>query len=387
MTELQNQHLNGEFENEAEYQEAMASARQYYYEKLKEYSSLYSIALTTDGRVVEDAWSTQFQNMTFNTNQWMLEVDGYVTSVQGSFSRWEEQMKQIEEETIGKDLDALKEKTEDITTASDDLVTMITKDGGVIESLENEYDAVANLTGAYGNLRDSIKDVVLEYETMLGTINAAIEEESKKTDVVEPPTLEETSPSDTTTPDDSGDSGNGSSASWDKVYGAYRKINAGAWGTGVSNRVAKGMAEGFTEEEVRLGQQLINKVYGGMTLAAAKSALGFDTGGYTGDWSGSYGKMAFLHQKELVLNAGDTDNFLAGMELLNKIVQAIDLYSMNAQLGGLLSSPSYSSYGSGEVLEQQVHIEASFPNVTDRHEIEDALNTLVNRASQYASRK
>jgi hypothetical protein len=30
-----------------------------------------------------------------------------------------------------------------------------------------------------------------------------------------------------------------------------------------------------------------------------------DTGGYTGDW-GPDGKIAMLHQKELVLNAEDT---------------------------------------------------------------------------------
>jgi hypothetical protein len=37
---------------------------------------------------------------------------------------------------------------------------------------------------------------------------------------------------------------------------------------------------------------------------------GFDTGGYTGEWSGAYGKLAMLHEKELVLNKHDTENFL-----------------------------------------------------------------------------
>ena len=35
-----------------------------------------------------------------------------------------------------------------------------------------------------------------------------------------------------------------------------------------------------------------------------------------------------------------------------------------------------------EALEQNVHIEANFPNVTNSHEIEDAINNLVNVASQ-----
>jgi hypothetical protein len=51
---------------------------------------------------------------------------------------------------------------------------------------------------------------------------------------------------------------------------------------------------------------------------------GYDTGGYTGEW-GSYGKLALLHEKELVLNKDDTVNFLAGMELLDNIIATLDL--------------------------------------------------------------
>ena len=111
-----------------------------------------------------------------------------------------------------------------------------------------------------------------------------------------------------------------------------------------------------------------------------------DTGGYTGEW-GVEGKLAMLHQKELVLNADDTANFLASLEILREIVNAINLHSLSAQLGGLLSSPGYIGTNNSQVLEQQVHIEASFPNVTERNEIEEAFNNLVNRASQYVNRK
>ena len=40
-----------------------------------------------------------------------------------------------------------------------------------------------------------------------------------------------------------------------------------------------------------------------------------------------------------------------------------------------------------DVLEQNVHIDAQFPNVKDSREIEDALNNLVNMASMRANRK
>jgi hypothetical protein len=50
----------------------------------------------------------------------------------------------------------------------------------------------------------------------------------------------------------------------------------------------------------------------------------FDTGGYTGSW-GSSGRLAMLHQKEIVLNAHDTENFLAAINIVRDIVSAIDL--------------------------------------------------------------
>ena len=76
------------------------------------------------------------------------------------------------------------------------------------------------------------------------------------------------------------------------------------------------------------------------------------------------------------------------MDLLNKIISVIDLQSVNNSLGGLLSSPSLGHVGDeGGILEQQVHIEASFPGVSDHSEIEEAFNNLVNQAAQYANRK
>ena len=45
---------------------------------------------------------------------------------------------------------------------------------------------------------------------------------------------------------------------------------------------------------------------------------GFKSGGYTGKW-GNEGKLAVLHEKELVLNASDTQNILSAVELLRAL--------------------------------------------------------------------
>lgn len=52
--------------------------------------------------------------------------------------------------------------------------------------------------------------------------------------------------------------------------------------------------------------------------------VGYDTGGYTGDW-GVAGRLAMLHEKEIVLNADDTENFLSAIEMVRDISRMVDL--------------------------------------------------------------
>lgn len=124
----------------------------------------------------------------------------------------------------------------------------------------------------------------------------------------------------------------------------------------------------------------------------------YDTGGYTGRWqfadTGMYtgewpmgsvrrnGRLAWLHQKELVLNAHDTENFLDAMQVVR---QLDNLTNWMANGLGDLIMPKVTV--TDNELEQNVHIEAEFPNVTDHNEIEQAFTNLVNMASQYANRK
>ena len=111
----------------------------------------------------------------------------------------------------------------------------------------------------------------------------------------------------------------------------------------------------------------------------------FDTGGYTGSW-GSSGRLAMLHQKEIVLNAHDTENFLAAINIVRDIVSAIDLRAA-AQQSALSQITAASVSPMTQTLEQEVTIHAEFPNATQRTEIEAAFDTLLNRASQFANRK
>ena len=110
----------------------------------------------------------------------------------------------------------------------------------------------------------------------------------------------------------------------------------------------------------------------------------FDSGGYTGDW-GPQAKLAMLHEKELVLNATDTENLLSTIGLVREISNMIDIQASGASLFNLMATNGLTT--ANEVLEQNVTIHAEFPNATNHSEIEEAFNNLVNKASQYANRK
>ena len=112
------------------------------------------------------------------------------------------------------------------------------------------------------------------------------------------------------------------------------------------------------------------------------------TGGYTGNWGSNEGKLAILHQRELILNELDTSNFLQALEVTRQIMSVIDLQAKQASLGlGALTASTLKDEKPNEILEQEVHITAEFPNVNNHYEIEEAFNTLINTASQYANRK
>lgn len=116
---------------------------------------------------------------------------------------------------------------------------------------------------------------------------------------------------------------------------------------------------------------------------------GYDTGGYTGNWNSSQGKLAILHEKELVLNKEDTKNILGTVELVRKLSQKIDLNAQTARYAfnyhPIINNPKLTDRELQ--VNQTVSITAEFPNAQNRTEIEEAFTTLINQASQFANQK
>ena len=129
---------------------------------------------------------------------------------------------------------------------------------------------------------------------------------------------------------------------------------------------------------------LQNKQTGAYAHIETSRIASLDTGGYTGEW-GAEGRMAMLHEKEIVLNKMDTENILNAVS----IVRGLD--NMVSKLGATFLSgmtslkiPNIVSTENNNSTAQTVNITAKFPDVTSAVEIEKALKNLVNIASQRA---
>ena len=187
----------------------------------------------------------------------------------------------------------------------------------------------------------------------------------------------------------------------DGIAGAIWYWSPSAWGNGEErrNKINSKFGSGSYEKV----QSYINDhvTVGGKMKKAFKYGWGdrdkykqyyyskFDTGGYTGDWAGNDGKAAILHKKELVLNANDTKNFLSAIHLVRDMESMLGALndSMLSRTSGMTASlaPSLGFEDSAQnTVNQNVSIQASFPGVSSRAEIEDAFRNLVNIASQHA---
>lgn len=91
---------------------------------------------------------------------------------------------------------------------------------------------------------------------------------------------------------------------------------------------------------------------------------------------------------ELVLNSTDTQNILDAVKHMREVVK-LKMSSMNSEIQKKTDGNAQKTIINKDVqqLDQQVHIDATFPNVSVAAEIEEAFNNLVNQAVQYASRK
>lgn len=91
---------------------------------------------------------------------------------------------------------------------------------------------------------------------------------------------------------------------------------------------------------------------------------------------------------ELVLNPVDTQNILDAVAHMREVVKMrINNASASLDRKAVETTSKAPIQETTQMVDQQVHIDATFPNVSVAAEIEEAFNNLINQAVQYSSQK
>lgn len=303
-------------------------------------------------------------------------------------------------------VDTMADNAEEAAKQVDEAVSAMTED---LEKVSGVYDTIngLNLDAA----RDQITGMI---DSINGLIGKYSELSKATTDAVTTVNSQQITPPDLSiTPSSGGGSGGGGGGGggWSpspvaKVSDGYPKSFIGttrellnvlgsfAKGTNGSTYYNKlkdmndfgisSQISAWLKEETGWGKNFKELIKNNKTKFG--KLFSFDTGGYTGAWNSDNGKLAFLHQKELVLNAKDTENMLAMVDIARSVINTVDGQSLINRIN--LNTNQLNDFG-GKTNDfmQNVQINATFTDATTREEITAAFDTLINRASQYMGRK
>lgn len=321
------------------------------------------------------SWQEAHQNMadstyaalaTLNTayNEWKNNVDTVMKAAGTSSNDFTQ--------TVKNDLDTINSKSNELEqTLEEDSQNMVSY-------IDTIMDKVSSWQSSYGR---AISDMIKANEALMVSINKIIAAQGGMTPL-------------------SAKTGYDVSVDYSALMQSY--LAAGGSNEDIINqlqteREAKITGEGYTQEYYgRRGaealQYMRNNPYAYYDQTKVKELLAklgitsFASGGYTGDW-GPEAKLAGIHEKEIILNADDTSNFLKAIDMVRSISNILDQKAVLASLGLLGVTSGGVLDTSSQQLSQEVTIHAEFPNATDRNEIEEAFNSLIGTASQYANRK
>ena len=280
-------------------------------------------------------------------------------------------------EEVKEGIDEVIVDTETLLENNDELIDSYGKE---LEAIQSVIDQLDDLIAKYDDARIAAEEATraaYEYWQQEQNKNAQADTEIDNQPEDTPSTVSET-PQTTPAPEPAKPSLN---------YGSYVEVKSGTrWYANSYGGGSSGAARSGKISYINLnGSHPYN--IGGLGWIKKTDIVGYDTGGYTGDWNSGDGRLAMLHKKELVLNAHDTDNMLNAITILRDLTANLGASLINKMAS--ITSGNIGTIGQGMPgagLEQSVVINAEFPNATSAREIEDAINNLVNRASQHITK-
>lgn len=347
---------------------------------------------------IDTRWDTSF-------TKWLQDMDNFVESTDQMYSdltnSGEEYQKQVDSladkveqdfKDIGSIIDGCKDSTDSLASATTDFISQLKADSQTVSDYEN------TLLKYKARIAEVEAESKKYYETMIALQQKLNDLYNKESAASGPAGSADASGS------GSGGSGEGEGGSIDpssyragdfigytgEYYNdSWGQSPVGNWYSGEQGAVRisdfSGEPYGYNSQTGEYSVHI--ETPDGGHLGWIRPDQMFDTGGYTGNWDNGIteaknGKLAFLHQKELVLNETDTANILNAVNMIRAMTAGLKSGALNSVLSSINSFSGMNSQSSQD-LEQNIHIDANFPNVKDASEIEQAILSLADQATQY----
>lgn len=322
--------------------------------------SLSDITASTAGNVNDSV-----QAMIDRADEFAAKMNAVLTgdgedSVQGVWEAYKNKLKEVSD-TSGLNYETMTNKISQFTTAND---LAAGRAQNVLDILEDTLAPLTALTAAWGIHANMIESMVEYYEQLAAAMSETMRDVADS---------EGGTTGGTWTP--------ASSSFEDKGYGPYEVTLPD--GTKVTHN-----ATGPWSALAMAGVPYAD-------IAKVNVVPKFLKGGLV-DFTGLAQLDGTQTDPELVLNSEDTRNMLQAVNVVRQLdtntlallVSTLEtsVNSLMAFMGSNYHASGVSGYSS-QTLDQNVQITAEFPNVTSSNEIEEAFNSLVNRAAQFAMQK
>lgn len=346
----------------------------------------------------DNVFAKDLANMTSNAGNFEDFLSKAMDEASEAMEDYQTTVSGVADQT-GTSLDDLKDYIDDVSTSTD-----LCSDAGskAVTQMLEQISTIQDLSQEYLDMAESVREYIRALEEAARAAGNTIESAGgiDKDDL--PPANSDQSSDNNSSNSNSGPSsggagsGNGIPEVGDEVIYTGGTYYHDSYGTDPAGRRGPGKKVKITNiakgRPYPIHVQSNNSAYGWLKESQIS---GFDTGGYTGEFDNA--KLAFLHEKELVLNQEDTKNILAAVSAIRAFEPSFIASIEKALDGNALSISNLmaSRLGSNtqitpadNTVEPYINIErVEFPNATSSDEIQDAIRSLADDATQWANRR
>lgn len=346
---------------------------------------------------IDTRWQTSITNWLQNMEEFNAATDSSFKELLDNFSGYQSDLDDLGDlagmtfDDMSDSIQNAVDKTNDLASSTSDFINQLKNDAGTVKEYEN---ALAEMTAkiqdaengmrAYQEQVNELQQNLTAKEQENANLSSQVQDLQNQLDAIKNPS------------GNGGGSGGGGSADSATAWGIAQAIwtygQASGWGNDPirSTKLIKAYGTAFAKQV----QQIINQNYRSGKLVnydsmaySSYNLIGYRTGGYTGDWNDTDGKVGILHEKELVLNQDDTRNILNAVDMVRSMTALArngnynDIIRQSAGVVDMASVVQPMTENMGETIYQ---VECTFPNATKVDEIQQAILSLPDIAPQYA---